>query len=479
MSKSSLQLALPLAYHEAQTYHDPQRPGFFSMLVRGRDGAMRQRSEKLEHLPQIIHRLDPTLDCWISQGEFFKRNRQLVNLWRMPLAYIDLDTYNVPRLNGRAPEFLLACLLEKCDDSGVPQPSLVIYSGRGLQVKWLFAKPVPRRALPRWQALQNELCRRLSDLGADARALDASRVLRVVETINTKSLKLVSVVHQATTPAMGGVVVCGGLVAYDFDILFDTVMPMARAALEVLASTREEQSAIWNAEKAARATRKGQLVALQGGKVTVAKANSNLRPFVPSELAWARLADIRKLAELRGWRDGAPAGERDLPLFLATCFLAQALVVPRLNEEIAELAREFAPSWKSAEIKSCVSSVVARANAAARGEVVIFHGRALDPRYRYTNDTLIERLQITPQEERQMSTIVSKDEARRRDAGRKRLAREQARELGLAISRGAWLASHESKRTSARLLRSQGESWKSIADQIGYSSPDAARMASK
>ena len=86
------------------------------MLVRGPHGHMRQQSDKLAQLPDIIRRLDPKLDCWISQGEFFKRNRQLVNLWRMPLAYIDLDTYNVEHLKRRPPEFLLACLLQKCVD---------------------------------------------------------------------------------------------------------------------------------------------------------------------------------------------------------------------------------------------------------------------------------------------------------------------------------------------------------------------------
>lgn len=479
MTNSSRQLALPLACYEAQTYHDPLRPGFFSMLVRGPNGVMRQQSGNLAQLPDIIRRLDPTLDCWISQGEFFRRNRRLVNLWRMPLAYIDLDTYNVERLKGRPPEFLLACLLQKCEDSGLPEPSLVIYSGRGLQVKWVFAKPVPRSALPRWQALQNELCRRLSDLGADPKALDASRVLRVVETVNTKNSELVRLVHQAATPAMGGVRAQSGLVAYNFDVLVDTVMPMARASLDALKVSREDQRVLWLAEKATPEARKGQLVALRGGKDHGSGDKSNLRPFIPSELSWARLADIRKLGELRGWHDGAPAGERDLPLFLSACFLAQAVVVPRLREEITALAREFAPTWTTAEAHSCVTSVLARAESASRGEVITIDGRTVDPRYRWRNGTLIERLKITPEEERQLATIISPAEARRRDAERKRLARAQAHEAGLAMTRAVWLASHEQKRTSVRLLRAAGKSWAVIATEVGYSSADAARMASK
>ncbi len=449
------------------------------MLVRGPDGHMRQQSDKLAQLPDIIRRLDPKLDCWISQGEFFKRNRQLVNLWRMPLAYIDLDTYNVENLKRRPPEFLLACLLQKCEASGLPEPSLVVYSGRGLQVKWLFVKPVPRNALPRWQALQNELCRRLSNLGADPKALDASRVLRVVETVNTKNFELVRLIHQAATPATGGVRVQSGLVAYDFDLLMDTVMPMARTQLEALEENRQEQRAVWADEKAAREVRKARLVTLQGGKDQGERRNNNLRPFIPSELAWARLADIRKLAELRGWHNGAPAGERNLPLFLSACFLAQAVVVPRMREEITALAREFAPTWTAAETQSCVATVLARAELASRGEVITVDGRTVDPRYRWRNDTLIERLKITPEEERELSTIISPTEARRRDADRKRVARARAHEEGLAMTRAAWLAGHEHKRASARLMRATGTSWGVIATALGYSSADAARMASK
>lgn len=479
MTSTACRHALPLAREEALAYHDTQRAGFFSLLVQGADGKRRQKSHKLEYLPEVIKRIDPARDTWISQGEFFRPNRQVVNLWRMPLAYIDLDTYNVTELAGRSAEFQLARLLEHCNVAGLPQPSLVVFSGRGLQAKWLFEKPVPRKALPRWQALQKELCRRLSPLGADPKALDASRVLRLVETVNTKSDNLARLVYQDTTPTMGGVRMAGGLVGYDFDVLMDTVMPLTRTALESLNEERQPQRELWAFEKAAREARKAQLLVVAGGKTCGTKVNSNRRVLVPSELAWARLADIRKLAVLRGWAEGAPAKERDLPLFLSACFLAQAMVVPHLRAEIAELATEFAPTWTAAQIESCTSSVLARAEAAARGEVVQFNGFPVDPRYRWRNGTLIDRLGITPGEERQMSTIIGGDEARRRDTERKRITREQARANGLAISRTDWREGHEQKRASVRILRAQGHSWQAIATQLGYASADAARMAGK
>lgn len=476
MTASSLQLAQPFTLSEPYAYHDTERGGFFSVLVQQADGRRRQRTYKLGELPGVLERINPAQDTWISQGEFFKPNRRIVNLWRMPLAFVDLDTYHVSELAARGPDFQLARLLQYCDDVNLPQPSIVVYSGRGLQVKWLFAKPVPQAALPRWQALQNELCSRLLPLGADHKARDASRVLRLVDTTNTKSSQCVRVLHQTTTVGSGGVKLSDGLVGYDFDELMDTVMPMTRAEL---ATARQEQQALreqWMAERAAREARKAQWTVVPGGKAGA----GNLRKFVPSELAWARLADLRKLAELRGWAtEGAPAGQRDLMLFLAACFVAQAVVVPRLRDEVVELAREFTPTWSSGEIQSCVSSVLARAEKAAQGQVSEINGRTLDTRYRWRNDTLIERLGITAEEERQMGTIVSQAEVRYRGAQRKRQAREKAREEGKALSREGWLESHEQKRATARLLRAQGKTWGEVATMAGYQSADAARIACK
>lgn len=470
------QLTLPLGNAEPYTYHDINRPGFFSVLVQGADGTRRQCSHKLEHLPQVLRHLDPARDTWISQGEFFKPNRRIVNLWRMPLAYVDLDTYHVSELAQRGPDFQLARLLQYCEDVALPQPSIVIYSGRGLQVKWLFERPIPASALPRWQALQHELWVRLQSLGADPRARDAARVLRLVDTTNTKSLERVRVLHQATTVAAGGVRLANGLVGYDFDGLMESVMPMGRTQLATVRESRQEDRQDWEAERQARELRREQWVSLQGG--TRAKGAANLRPFIPSQLAWARLADLRKLAEMRGWaRDGAPEGQRDLFLFLATCFMAQAVVVPCLRDEVAELAKEFTPTWSTGEIRSCVSSVMSRAEAAGQGVTVELGGQRLDPRYRWRNATLIERLEVTAEEERQLSTIVSTAEARRRDAERKRTARERAREEGALLSRAEWLQSHEQKRVTARLLRVQGRSWQEVAQGAGYPNADAARMA--
>lgn len=128
------QLSLFGMSEEVQLYHDSQRHGFFSILQNVKS-TKRQRSYKLAEMPQVLSLLDPSRDSWMSQAEFFKPNRRVVNLWRFGLLFVDLDTYNVPHLRERSTDYLVGMVLHHCDDLGIPPPSITVFSGRGLQVK--------------------------------------------------------------------------------------------------------------------------------------------------------------------------------------------------------------------------------------------------------------------------------------------------------------------------------------------------------
>jgi hypothetical protein len=463
MSRTASQPSRSFECAEPYNYHDETRPGFFSLLTQSADGKRRQRSHRLQNLTQALALVDPDCDTWISQAEFFKPNRQVVSLWRLPLAFLDLDTYKVPALAGLTPQALLTSLLTACDDMMLPQPSLVVHSGRGLQVKWLFERPVSARALPRWQAVQAELFGRLMRFGADPQALDASRVLRLPETVNTRGNVRAKLIHEARTPSMGGVKLASGIVAYDFEGFAETVLPHPRVDASEAVKARVDDPAARDSANADRYRRYPDLtvVASRDGKAD----NAARRGLVASQLAWDRIADIRRLAQLRQWATGAPEGERNLPLFLCACFLADAVIVPNLSTEIKALADELCPTWSAAQVRRCVSTVLSRADAAAKGQQLEFGGVSVDPRYRWKNTTLVERLAISPLEEREMRTIISSSEARRRDADRKNAAR---RALGVQTQE-MQSAGREQQRANARLLRSQSLSIRAIATKLGLS----------
>ncbi|MEJ5999719.1 hypothetical protein [Paucibacter soli] len=453
---------------EALDYHDPQRAGFVSLMATGERGRMRQSSFKLIELPNQLHRMQQFgRDAFICQNEFFRPNRQAVNLWRMTANFIDLDTYRVEHLASRSPEDQRDMLLQYLDDEQLPPPSVVVFSGRGLQVKWYLTNPVPRRAAPRWQAVQDELCRRLTCFGADAQARDVSRVLRVTGTVNAKSGEIVRVLHRASIPTMGGSRTSRGAIAYDFDLLADELLPLSRQELKTLAETRELQAAEWEADRLKRAAVRDRLTVLEGGAADLGSRKAKTgKKLVASELAMDRLEDIRNLFELRGWsKTGAPAGKRDAVMFLVSCFLADSRLCQNIQPELQSLAREFAPSWSARELASATSAAIARAAAAERGEKVIFEGMEVCPRYRFRNETLVTLLEITSDEQRQLQTIVGVDEARRRDRDRKANKR---REAGCP-TREAYLARTGDRALQAREMKASGHTNAHIASVLGVS----------
>ena len=381
---------------EAGAYHDPSRFGFFSVLVKNPDGGTFQSSHRLVDMPTVLGLVDKTRDSWLTQAEFIRPNRRVVNLARVGLLFADLDTYNMPWAQGRTPEQLTNSVLYLCHDQGLPTPSLLVFSGRGIQAKWLLETPVPRQALPRWNACQRYLVERLADVGADPAAKDASRVLRIIQTVNSKSGEICRVVHVENGPD-------GQPVRYSFEYLAEILLPVARWQIEQERRQRSE---------------KRQLKLLQGTK------NSELRGFSGRKLAWDRLEDLRLLTKLRG---GVQEGERMKHLFWRLNFLllSGATHSGAMYHEAKALARELSPNWNDYRSKELMT-LYAKAKQYEAGEKVEFGGRQYSPLYTPKNDTLISLFQITDEEQRKLRTVISTAMAAERHRERQKARRRAA-----------------------------------------------------
>lgn len=424
-------------------YHDSTRSGFFSLLVDSR-GGKRQSSHRLVDMPKMLNLLDKKIDTWISQAEFIRPNRRVVNLLRLGLLFADLDTYRVPALASRKPDELAASVLFFCSDTGLPAPSILIYSGRGIQAKWLLEGTIPRQALPRWNACQRYLVDRLAHVGADSMAKDASRVLRTVETVNSKSGEVCRVVHVQTGAD-------GQPIRYNFEYLAETLLPAARWTIE---QQRQEQ--------AETRTKKKPFLLVLGNKA------DNLRGFSGRQLAWDRLEDLRKLAELRG---GVGEGSRMQHLFWRLNFLllSGATNSKQMYHEAAALARELDPQWNSRSKE--LMTLFSKAKAFESGERVSFAGKDYPPLYTPKNDTLINLFGISTDEQRQLKTIISSEITLERDRARQ----EARRRAAGAVSREAFLKAAEGRRAQAQALRTRGLSVRDIAAQMGVSKSAVGR----
>ena len=406
-----------LAQGEHYGYHDPSRDGYFSLLWVEGDGK-EQRSHRLELLPSVLAATPLNRDTWIGQNEFTRPCRRAVHVLHIPLCFVDLDTYAVG-VKGD-PEVLARRVVAHCREEGVPVPSLIVYSGRGLQAKWLFDRPIPRQALPRWNLCQKTLVAKLALYGADANARDVSRVLRLEGSINSKSGHIVRVVHIEQRD--------GAPLTYGFDALADQVLPVAR---QLIIDERKRWAAIKlerEAERALRPARGPRLQLIEGGRQP-----GQLRRLPDTQLAWDRLNDLRLLARIRG---GIKPGERMTYLFWMINFLllSGATRHDEMHKEALALARRIDPSWTLDE--SALSTLHDKARQYADRRPVEYNGRLLPALYTPTNARLIEIFSISSDEQKQLVTIIDDDEKKKRhrdrDTERRRAAGAVDRETYLS-----------------------------------------------
>ena len=396
-----------------------ERPGCFSLLVKPPFKEARQRSYPVAQLPAILQALDPDIDSYISQAQFFKRNRRVVNLWSVGLCWVDLDTYNT-HYGELKPEYAAFAVRMFLQDEGMQAPSMIIHSGRGIYLKWLFEKGIPRDALPRWNAVQATIVRRLQKFGADPNAKDASRVLRLVRTTNTKQddpdLRVVRVLHVEEQD--------GQPVRYAFDDFANEILPFSREEIADLRSIR--------------AAAKETIAAVKDPK------RQALWKFSEKTLHWSRFEDLDRLITLRG---GIAEGGREHWLFLMiNSALASGQIAPSETYREAEaIARRIDPEFRrgteAGYRDSDLSSVYARAK----------HGNQL---YKFRNATMIEKLQITSDEERELKTIISRGEKLRR----RRVKRRE--ETGAEQRQRA-------RRAEVHRLRAEGLTIPAIAERLG------------
>ncbi|EGT3614302.1 DNA-binding response regulator [Clostridium perfringens] len=286
-------------------------------------------------------------NIYITPNTFYKPCRRLENIKELKCLFIDLDYYKT----GKSKEQILMDLEENYFNKKVPIPNYVIDSGRGMYLIWNI-NAVPSKALPLWKSIQDYLYNQLKELGADRQALDATRILRVPGSKNSKSDTVVSIVDEYDY-------------VYDLREIQDGFLPELKPY-----------------EKKKGRPRKVNFI------------------FRERSLYYGRIQDIIKLCELREYD---LKGHRELILFLYRYYLCSfSEDTQKALADVLELNGMFrVPLRKNEVIK------------ATRSAERCYLDK--NKQYKYKNDTLIELLEINEEEQKYMTIIISKEEYKRRD----------------------------------------------------------------
>ena len=286
-------------------------------------------------------------NIYITLNTFFKPYRRLECIKELNALFIDLDYYKTKFTK----EQIIMNLEENYFNKTIPATNYILDSGRGLALIWLINK-VPSKALPLWKAIEEYLYNKLKEFGADRQALDATRILRVPGSINSKSKTVVSIIDE-------------------YDYIYD----LREIQKEFLPELKPKEKK---------------------------KGRSKKINYIYRErsLYYARIQDITKLCELREYD---LKGHREIILFLYRYYLCSFTEdVQKALEDVLELNSMFIAPLKENEVIR-----------ATRSAEKCYLDK--NKEYKYKNDTLIELLEITEYEETQMSTIISNREYKRRN----------------------------------------------------------------
>ncbi len=322
-------------------------------------------------------------DWYVSANAFKARTRRLSDLLGLRANFLDLDYYREPALSDLSPKNVWEIGQARLLARRIPRPQAAIFTGRGLQLVWAIGD-LPARAHSRWRAVQDHLAKVLSDLGADRNALDASRVLRLPGTLNSKSgqLAVFAFLDQDTRTS--------------FEELAHAVLPVERS---VLREQRQKRAA-------------GQLSAES------TRRSVSLRRFTSSILS-----DLRRLVDHR-WGGKIPEGWRNKVMFIYATFLVRSTGADALPDALLAFNRRHS-DLPPREVEQIAKSLVQKFRSDGIG-------------YRYSIRGICEELGLSYEEAcaAGLTHLMPQNAAVREARRQRKRERDKERQRRLRLSQG-------------------------------------------
>lgn len=290
-------------------------------------------------------------DMYATPNTFKGRKRNKANVLQLRLLWQDID-------NVKDVEATIKAIDKLVLEDKIPKYHKIVNSGRGLHIKWIIRDYAgTQKNIKAWESLQRYFYKQLKSLGADRNAIDVARVLRIPGSYNSKSNTLVKEI------------VDNKFAYYDLYELYDKFIYKPYKEQEKVQQKKEKKKS----------------------KIRVLTNTYNLNK--------SRLMDLEKLLELR---NNEMYGVRNKFLMLyGTYYLLCGATVEATEQRLIEL-NDIIKSKKRAsksEIETIVRNGLKRADGSEEDVKLLL------PK----NETIIEMLKITKEEQKFLKTIIDKD----------------------------------------------------------------------
>lgn len=319
----------------------------------------------------------------------FTGRRELKNLFELKANFVELD---IEKNTKYTKDQVMFFLEEDVFGYDVPCPTLVIDSGHGFWLLWLYedlaicrkGKAFNVQMYNKWSLIQDYLYNSLKEYGADRASLDAARVMRCTRTINWKK-------NEGLPPVFVKI-------ARDYGVMWT----MESLFTEISGLTSEEFKDLVIQKKSKGNTKRN---------TKRNKSNWNIKVTTVN-----RIKDLEKLLELREYDI---RGLREIFLFLYAYFtLCLTKDEDYTTERVLAINNRFVEPLSE---KQVLQEALKGAKTGFKNRLSInSKGRG---GYNYKTETLIELLDISEAEQQFMITLCSdtvKEERKLANERRKR-----------------------------------------------------------
>lgn len=376
-------------------------------------------------LREIVEEYILENDVFITPNTMYKKQRRVQNIRQFRALYQDLDINKL----GYSKREIIWMIYIMVYENKIPMPSMIVDSGRGLHLYWKI-KNAPFGALKTWQELQDYLYYKLKHLKADKQSTDGARILRLPNTINSKDNSVCEVI----------------------DI---------KDKLEYSMYDLREQYLNYSQNK--------QLVFQETKSIKTNTRVINNKFFNSYSLHMARVEDIETLCKLRKYN---LTNYRNMVIHCYAYW--KGIYIRDIDElecEVIELNNSFTEPLKDTEIKAVIRCIPKAIDKFIEYEQGLRSGETKRASkgmkdkggYWYKNETLIERLDITAEEQRHMKTIIGLDEKYRRNNERRNEARRNENGLTKKQQELADL------KVQIEMMKEEGLSNRAIAKELNCS----------
>lgn len=360
-------------------------------------------------------------NVYVSMNTFFRNKRDVESVKRLNAFYVDLDCYKL----GLDKNFVLSTLEDDYFGWEIPHPTFIIDSGRGLYLIWKLRNE-DRKALPRWTIVQEWFCEKLKPLGADPACKDAARILRVPFSYNAKS-------HTEVT-----------IRAFN-DLTYSIYDIMKEYDIKTVAGRKDQAAEVYPYNSATKRQRQyASIIATKLG-ITLPDFNcfqttwdwikkNRVRPRREDEekaektnVVYFRAKKSKNIADiLQGYchdietlftlREGEDC-KRELGLFLYRLFQYEMTHDKKIAlDKTLSLNKRLSRPFKESYVKRATYSAEKKIDA---GQT-----------YHYRKSTIIATLDITPEEMRQLSFLVTGSNRQRKKENNRKAYLARLKETG-------------------------------------------------